>query len=243
MRINILETNRIKEDLEREISQRNYTSLRYVLFDKSSKLPHATHLYYENNNYYIENRDERGELIGNPYIFEDFSKAKSCFFEVLGEVVALNKYYNNTFGEVPYDSPLWSKSSKDDNKLIQELHKVFDSEKTKNDNLKVWLKDAVKVKIIENSTRILKTSNLKKMKTDACEVRIHGYMPTKLESRDIYKIPTLKGNVSGNEVACGGNKKHSYCSHSNQMTEKEIAEKGILKKGVGNFTFTTSQHL
>lgn len=113
MRINTLE--RIKEYLEKEIIQRNYTSLRYVLFNKSSKLAHATHLYYENNKYYIENRDERGELIGNPYIFEDFSKAKKCFFEVLGEVVVLNSYYNNTFGEVPYDSPLWSKSSDDVN--------------------------------------------------------------------------------------------------------------------------------
>ena len=115
MKINISEINRIKEDLEKEISQRNYTSLRYVLFNKNSKLSHATHLYYENNNYYLENRDERGELIGNPYIFEDFSKAKKCFFEVLGEVVVLNSYYNNTFGEVPYDSPLWSKSSDDVN--------------------------------------------------------------------------------------------------------------------------------
>lgn len=113
MRINILE--RIKEVLEKEIIQRNYTSLRYVLFNKSSKLAHATHLYYENNKYYIENRDERGELIGNPYIFADFSKAKKCFLEVLGEVVVLNSYYNNTFGEVPYDSPLWSKSSDDVN--------------------------------------------------------------------------------------------------------------------------------
>ncbi|WP_270615265.1 Imm59 family immunity protein [Streptococcus salivarius] len=115
MKINISEINRIKEALEKEISQRNYTSLRYVLFNKNSKLSHATHLYYENNKYYIENRDERGELIGNPYIFEDFSKAKKCFFEVLGEVVFLNSYYNNTFGEVPYDSPLWSKSSDDVN--------------------------------------------------------------------------------------------------------------------------------
>ena len=115
MKINISEINRIKEDLEKEISQRNYTSLRYVLFNKNSKLSHATHLYYENNKYYLENRDERGELIGNPYIFEDFSKAKKCFFEVLGEVVVLNSYYNNTFGEVPYDSPLWSKSSDDVN--------------------------------------------------------------------------------------------------------------------------------
>lgn len=126
MRINrleikrVLETKRMKEDLEKEISQRNYTSLRYVLFDKSSKLPHATHLYYENNKYYIENRDERGELIGNPYIFEDFIKAKNCFFEVLGEVVALNNHYNNTFGEVPYYSPLWSKLSKDNNKITEE---------------------------------------------------------------------------------------------------------------------------
>lgn len=120
MKINISEINRIKEDLEKEISQRNYTSLRYVLFNKNSKLSHATHLYYENNKYYIENRDERGELIGNPYIFEDFSKAKKCFFEVLGVVVALNSYYNNTFGEVPYDSPLWSKLSKDNNKITEE---------------------------------------------------------------------------------------------------------------------------
>ena len=145
MKINISEINRIKEDLEKEISQRNYTSLRYVLFNKNSKLSHATHLYYENNKYYLENRDERGELIGNPYIFEEFSKAKKCFFEVLGEVVVLNSYYNNTFGEVPYDSPLWSKSSDDVNiplvspksesrKKIKNRNKNRNNNRIKNEN-------------------------------------------------------------------------------------------------------------
>ena len=123
MKTNRFEIKKIKEDLEKEISQRNYTSLRYVLFNKNSKISHATHFYYENNKYYIENRDERGELIGNPYIFEDLSKAKKCFFEILRGVVALNNYYNATFGEVPYGSPRWSKSSKDDNKITEESSK------------------------------------------------------------------------------------------------------------------------
>lgn len=207
MRINTLE--RIKEYLEKEIIQRNYTSLRYVLFNKSSKLAHATHLYYENNKFYIENRDERGELIGNPYIFEDFSKAKDYFFKVLGEVVALNNYYNNTFGEVPYDSPLWSKSSDDDNKIIKEQYEVFHPEKTKNES-PIWLRDDVNITLVS----------------------------PKLESWDRYKSPTLKDNVSGNEVLCEGNKKHFYYPSS-----KSKPEKVRVKKGVGSNTFTTSQHL
>lgn len=214
MKINKSEINRIKEDLEKEISQRNYTSLRYVLFNKNSKLSHATHLYYENNKYYIENRDERGELIGNPYTFEDSSKAKKCFFEVLGEVVALNSYYNNTFGEVPYDSPLWSKSSNDDNKIIKEQYEVFHPEKTKNES-PIWLRDDVNITLVSS----------------------------KLESRDRYKISTLKDNVSGNEVVCKGNKKHFYYPCLKSKPVKVRVPKGILKKGVGSYTFTTSQHL
>lgn len=217
MRINTLE--RIKEALEKEIIQRNYTSLRYVLFNKSSKLAHATHLYYENNKFYIENRDERGELIGNPYIFEAFSKAKDCFFEVLGEVVALNNYYNNTFGEVPYDSPLWSKSSDDDNKIIKEQYEVFHPEKTKND------------------------SPIKRLSDDNNITLVSPKLGSMDRYREIYKNYALKNIVSSNEVVCEGNKKYYYYPYSNSMTEKMIAKKGRLKKGVGNYTSTTSQHL
>ena len=328
MKINKSEINRIKEDLEKEISQRNYTSLRYVLFNKNSKLSHATHLYYENNKYYIENRDERGELIGNPYTFEDSSKAKKCFFEVLGEVVALNSYYNNTFGEVPYDSPLWSKSSNDDNKIIKEQYEVFHPEKTKNES-PIWLRDDVNITLVSpklgsrgivvrgevfhpektknespiwlrddvNNTLVSpklgsggivvrgevfhpeKTKDESpiwlrddvnntlvspKLGSGGIVVRGEVFHPektkdespiwlrddvnitlvsSKLESRDRYKISTLKDNVSGNEVVCKGNKKHFYYPCLKSKPVKVRVPKGILKKGVGSYTFTTSQHL
>ena len=245
MRINTLE--RIKEYLEKEIIQRNYTSLRYVLFNKSSKLAHATHLYYENNKFYIENRDERGELIGNPYIFQDFSKAKDYFFKVLGEVVALNNYYNNTFGEVPYDSPLWSKSSDDDNKIIKEQYEVFHPEKTKNES-PIWLRDDFDITLVSpelGSRGIVvrcKVFYPEKTKNESPiwlrdDVNITLVSP-KLESWDRYKSPTLKDNVSGNEVLCEGNKKHFYYPSS-----KSKPEKVRVKKGVGSNTFTTSRHL
>ena len=268
MRINTLE--RIKEALEKEIIQRNYTSLRYVLFNKSSKLAHATHLYYENNKFYIENRDERGELIGNPYIFEAFSKAKDCFFEVLGEVVALNNYYNNTFGEVPYDSPLWSKSSDDDNKIIKEQYEVFHPEKTKNDSPIKRLSDDNNITLVSSELGIMdrykeiyknyalmnivsgevfhpeKTKNdssIKRLSDDNNITLVSPKLGSMDRYREIYKNYALKNIVSSNEVVCEGNKKYYYYPYSNSMTEKMIAKKGRLKKGVGNYTSTTSQHL
>lgn len=116
-----------KNDIERKIkdkvSKKGYKTLRLVLFDKDNRLPYAVHFFDYNNKYYIENRDEKGELIGNPYILDNLEEAEKRLFEVLKQVVFLNKYYFKNFGEAPYNSPLWSNTV--DTKQVKQKENVY----------------------------------------------------------------------------------------------------------------------
>ncbi|HFI0621549.1 TPA: Imm59 family immunity protein [Streptococcus suis] len=88
--------------LEGEIISREYDHIRYELFNQNSLSPFATHIFNKDSKYYVENRDERGELIGNPYIFENFEEAQEKFLGVLSNKVKLSEQYDEQFGFSPY---------------------------------------------------------------------------------------------------------------------------------------------
>ena len=66
----------MKQDVEKEIKEKKLESIHYVLFDEDSNLSWAIHLYYKNNKFIVNSRDDRSYIIGKSWEFENYEEAK-----------------------------------------------------------------------------------------------------------------------------------------------------------------------
>lgn len=97
----------MKQDVEKEIREKNLESIHYVLFDETKRLPWAFHLFYKDGKFLINGRDDRSYVIGNTIEFTSFEDAKIAFLEKLEHFVKSNQF-KVKIGETPdYSSPLW----------------------------------------------------------------------------------------------------------------------------------------
>ena len=94
-------------ELLSEIKKRGFESLSYVIFDEYSRPPYAFHLFYDNNKYKINTRDERSYVIGNTVEFDSFSEAKQYFIDKLERFVEVTLKGRKLGFVPPYPSPLW----------------------------------------------------------------------------------------------------------------------------------------
>ncbi|HEL9598585.1 TPA: hypothetical protein U0J99_001097 [Streptococcus suis] len=142
--------------LEGKIKSRKFDHIRYELFNQNSLSPFATHIFNKDSKYYVENRDERGELVGNPYIFENFEEAQEKFLGVLSNKVKLSEQYDEQFGFSPYIRRS-SKSQLNNKtlykpKLLYEAVKGFRiSNKTRRNKQSASLSDNKKPKVRHSS--------------------------------------------------------------------------------------------
>lgn len=94
-------------DLNKTIHEHGYENLYYVLFDEDSNLPWAIHLYYKNNKFIVNSRDDRSYIIGKSWEFENYEKAKHFFIKKMETFVQLNRLEIQTGHPPYYPSPLW----------------------------------------------------------------------------------------------------------------------------------------
>ena len=94
-------------DLNKSIHEHGYENLYYVLFDEDSNLPWAIHLYYKNNKFIVNSRDDRSYIIGKSWEFENYAEAKHFFIKKMETFVQLNRLEIQTGHPPYYPSPLW----------------------------------------------------------------------------------------------------------------------------------------
>ena len=94
-------------DLNKTIHEHGYENLYYVLFDEDSNLPWAIHLYYKNNKFIVNSRDDRSYIIGKSWEFENYAEAKHFFIKKMETFVQLNRLEIQTGHSPYYPSPLW----------------------------------------------------------------------------------------------------------------------------------------
>ena len=67
---------KFKQEIECIIKEKNYISLRYVLFDETNRTPFAVHIFYKDDLFMVNSRDERAYVIGRTFEFDNFSEAE-----------------------------------------------------------------------------------------------------------------------------------------------------------------------
>ena len=97
----------LKRELEKEIQHRNYDSLVYKLFDESNTTPFAVHLFYKNQLFMVNSRDDRSYVLGKTFEFTNFIEAKKKFFNILDFIVREGRRDVAKHGSYMYSSPLW----------------------------------------------------------------------------------------------------------------------------------------
>ncbi|EOB30542.1 hypothetical protein D065_11085 [Streptococcus mitis 13/39] len=58
--MNSEQIEKFKQEIECIIKEQNYISLRYVLFDETNRTPFAVHIFYKDDLFMVNSRDERG---------------------------------------------------------------------------------------------------------------------------------------------------------------------------------------
>ena len=102
----------LKNIVEKEIKERGFESLSYVLFDEDSGRPWATHLFFKDNKFQINSRDERSYIVGKTWEFDTIKEAKDEFFKILSQTVHAEQLANELGFSHPYPSPLWDEEEK-----------------------------------------------------------------------------------------------------------------------------------
>ena len=102
----------LKNIVEKEIKERGFESLYYVLFDEDSRKPWATHLFFKNGKFQINSRDERSYIVGKTWEFNTMKEAKDEFFKILSQTVHAEQLTNELGFSHPYPSPLWDEEEK-----------------------------------------------------------------------------------------------------------------------------------
>ena len=102
-----IDITKLTNIIEKEIKNRGFESLHYVLFDENKRLPWAFHLFYRDGKFYVNGRDDRSYVIGHEQAFDNFEEAKYDFFEKLDLVVTSNRLNKQLGYPTEYDSSLW----------------------------------------------------------------------------------------------------------------------------------------
>ena len=102
----------LKNIVEKEIKERGFESLSYVLFDEDSSQPWATHLFFKNGKFQINSRDERSYIVGKTWEFDTMNEAKDEFLKILSRTVHAEQLANELGFSHPYPSPLWDEEGK-----------------------------------------------------------------------------------------------------------------------------------
>ena len=87
----IIDIENMKNIVEQEIKKRHFESLHYVLFDEDRNLPWAIHLYYKNNKFIVNSRDDRSYIMGKSWEFENYEEAKHFLIKKMETFVELNR--------------------------------------------------------------------------------------------------------------------------------------------------------
>ena len=103
----MIDIENMKCIVEQEIKKCHFESLHYVLFDEDSNLPWAIHLYYKNNKFIVNSRDDRSYIIGKSWEFENYEEAKHFFIKKMETFVQLNRLEIQTGHPPYYPPPLW----------------------------------------------------------------------------------------------------------------------------------------
>lgn len=109
----IIDIENMKNIVEQEIKKRHFESLHYVLFDEDRNLPWAIHLYYKNNKFIVNSRDDRSYIMGKSWEFENYEEAKHFLIKKMETFVELNRLEIQTGHPPYYSSPLWDNEMND----------------------------------------------------------------------------------------------------------------------------------
>ena len=102
-----------KRIIEKSISEKNYQSLVYVLFNEKDTTPFAIHLFFRDNLFMVNCRDDRSYIMGKTFEFTNFLEAKEKFFKLLDFTVREGRRDVVNSGSYMYPSPLWDKEETD----------------------------------------------------------------------------------------------------------------------------------
>ena len=102
-----------KRIIEESISKKNYQSLVYVLFNEKDTTPFAIHLFFRDNLFMVNCRDDRSYIIGKTFEFTNFLEAKEKFFKLLDFKVREGRRDVANSGSYMYPSQLWDKEETD----------------------------------------------------------------------------------------------------------------------------------
>ena len=102
-----------KRIIEKSISEKNYQSLVYVLFNEKDTTPFAIHLFFRDNLFMVNCRDDRSYIMGKTFEFTNFLEAKEKFFKLLDFIVREGRRDVANSGSYMYSSPLWDKEGTD----------------------------------------------------------------------------------------------------------------------------------
>ncbi len=105
-------TEKFKLEIEKKIKEKNYTSLRYILFDEKDRTPFAVHIFHKNGLFMVNSRDERASVSGKTFEFSNFKDAEHKFFDVLDFIVREGRRDIQKYGIYLYYSPLWDDTTK-----------------------------------------------------------------------------------------------------------------------------------
>ena len=75
-KMNSEQIEKFKQEIECIIKEKNYISLRYVLFDETNRTPFAVHIFNKDDLFMVNSRDERAHVIGRTFEFDNFSEAE-----------------------------------------------------------------------------------------------------------------------------------------------------------------------
>lgn len=74
------EIENLKQDLLQEIQEKGYLSLKYVLFNEQDRTPYAVHIFYRQNVFMVNSRDDRSYVNGKHLNSIIFRKLKINFY-------------------------------------------------------------------------------------------------------------------------------------------------------------------
>ena len=103
----------LKQDVEKEIREKGFENLYYVLFNEQSSQPWAFHLFYRDGKFMINGRDDRSYIMGKSWEFENYEEAKHFLIKKMETFVELNRLEIQTGHPPYYSSPLWDNEMND----------------------------------------------------------------------------------------------------------------------------------
>ena len=102
-----------KQEIEILIRKNNFQTLRYELFNEQSRLPWATHLFYKDNKFIVNSRDERSCVVGKAWEYDTIDEAKYKFMSILKQIINAEHLASELGFSHPYSSPSLDKEKQE----------------------------------------------------------------------------------------------------------------------------------